>query len=186
MNAVVCSMSQWCWGLWRSQGENRKFLHHQGPPGGERTFSSRSNYKQILMPSLFCRKPSSSIPKMPPPFIFWATGESIYCSIHVSKAENRINNILSEIVPCIPPTPNKEVCNLSNSLPAACWVFLGCLCLSGVSLLLSYRGTNERWLPSFFHPHLLPPMRRWGLNFSCWCFSIPPPDSEIEWPSCHI
>lgn len=90
MNAVVRNMSQWYWGLWRNQGENRKFIHHQGPPGGERTYLSRSNYNQILMSCLFCRKPSSSIPKMPPPFIFWATGESIYCSILVNKVENRI------------------------------------------------------------------------------------------------
>lgn len=40
VNAVVRNMSQWHWGLWRNQGENRKFLHHQGSSGGERIFWS--------------------------------------------------------------------------------------------------------------------------------------------------
>lgn len=53
------------------------------------------------MSSLFCRKPSSSIPKMPPPFIFWATGKSIFCSIFVNKVKNGMNNVLGEIVPYI-------------------------------------------------------------------------------------
>lgn len=40
---------------------------------------------------------------MPPPFIFWATGESIYCSILVNKVEQdkKKKNVLEEILPYI-------------------------------------------------------------------------------------
>lgn len=54
------------------------------------SFEIRYNGSVIYCRVCFCRKPSSSIPKMPPPSIFWVSGESVYGSMLVNKAANRI------------------------------------------------------------------------------------------------
>lgn len=183
-----------------------------------RTFSSKLNYKLILMSSLFCRKPSSSIPKMPPPFIFWATGEFIYCSILVNKAENRINNILEELLPYIlytiyfiisaflqicckkkilhmfkihfmespPPQFHFEKQGGFVIFPTACqrhvrsfWaVFVSqVFCFCWAAVVPTKGGCHHFFIPTYFH--------LWG-GEGCWYFSFPSPDSEREWPFCHI
>lgn len=80
-------MSQRCRGLRGRQGENRKFIHHQGPSRGDWTFGSICNNIILSHISLsvevkfffvlfFPRQPSSLTPWTLLPFIFWVTGES--------------------------------------------------------------------------------------------------------------